>query len=89
MNELEEARLVINEVDAEMAKLFCRRMDAVRHVAAYKQAHGLPILNAGREAEVIARNAAQVPEEYRPYYEEFLRREMALSKEFQAALLDK
>ena len=37
-NELEQARREIDAVDAEMAALFCRRMDAVRRVAAYKQA---------------------------------------------------
>ena len=41
-NELEQARREIDAVDAEMAALFCRRMDAVRRVAAYKQARGLP-----------------------------------------------
>ena len=39
-NELEQARREIDAVDAEMAALFCRRMDAVRRVAAYKQARG-------------------------------------------------
>ena len=39
-NELEQARREIDAVDAEMAALFCRRMDAVRRVAAYKQAPG-------------------------------------------------
>ena len=36
---LDEARSEINEVDAEMAKLFVRRMRAVEKVAEYKYAH--------------------------------------------------
>ena len=53
-NELEQARREIDAVDAEMAALFCRRMDAVRRVAAYKQARGLPVLDASREEAVVA-----------------------------------
>ena len=37
MNLLEEARLEINTVDKEMAKLFERRMRASEKVAAYKK----------------------------------------------------
>ena len=54
-NELEQARREIDAVDAEMAALFCRRMDAVRRVAAYKQARGLPVLDASREEAVVAK----------------------------------
>ena len=49
-NELEQARREIDAVDAEMAALFCRRMDAVRRVAAYKQARGLSTQNASAAA---------------------------------------
>ncbi len=55
-NELEQARREIDAVDAEMAALFCRRMDAVRRVAAYKQARGLPVLDAAREEAVVDKN---------------------------------
>ena len=55
---LEEARQVISDCDHEMVALFERRMAAVREVAAYKMAEGLPVLDATREAEVLARNVA-------------------------------
>ena len=41
MDQLEQARGIINEVDKEMARLFVRRMEAVAMVAEYKKAHGL------------------------------------------------
>ena len=44
-NKLEEARNIINEVDAKMAELFCLRMQASRLVAEHKQQHGLPIFD--------------------------------------------
>ena len=40
MDKLTQARKRINEVDAEMAKLFCRRMEAVKDVLEYKREHG-------------------------------------------------
>ena len=38
--DLKESREVIRQVDEEMAKLFERRMEAVREVAAYKKERG-------------------------------------------------
>ena len=44
-SKLEEARIIINEVDAQMAELFVKRMRAAEMVCAYKKEHGLPILD--------------------------------------------
>lgn len=87
MNDLEKAREEINAADEAIAREFSARMEAVGAVAAYKKEHGLPIFNAAREEEVIARNAARVDEEIRPYYVRFLRDVMAISKEYQRYLL--
>ena len=46
---LEEARREINEVDAQMAELFVRRMRAAEKVAEYKKEHAIPILDVARE----------------------------------------
>ena len=81
---LEEARRIINEVDAEMAELFVRRMRAAEEVAAYKMEFGLPILDAAREAAVIERNSALIGDEVlREYYVEYLRHTMSLSRAYQ------
>ena len=42
MDKFEKARQSINEIDIEMAKLFEKRMEAVRDVAEYKKEKGLP-----------------------------------------------
>ena len=55
---LDEARQVINECDAQMVALFEKRMGAVREVALYKMEQGLPVFDSAREQEVIARNVA-------------------------------
>ena len=46
MNKLEEARKSINEIDAEIAKLFEKRMEASKLVAEYKKENGLSILDS-------------------------------------------
>lgn len=89
MNELDKARNIINATDAEMAKLFEQRMDAVRMVANYKKEHGIPVDDFAREALIIERNSEMiVSDEYRSYYVDFLRSTIDISKNFQHRLLD-
>lgn len=87
-NALDEARREINGIDREMAGLFARRMAAVARIAAYKKAHGLPICNSEREAEVLESNAAYVDAEIRPYYQRLLENMMAESRRYQHRLID-
>ena len=56
MSRLDQARAAINAVDAQMAKLFCQRMEAVKEIADYKQEQNLPVLDRTREEEVMKRN---------------------------------
>lgn len=89
MNELDRARETINRVDQKMAELFRERMEAVREIAAFKQERGLPIFDAEREKDVIARNAASYcDEETRSFYVSFLQDMMDVSKQFQHHLLE-
>lgn len=89
MTELEKARLTINEVDKEMARLFEKRMDAAKVVAEYKKLHGMQITDAAREAEVVKRNSALIEnEDYKSYYISFLQHNMDLSKNYQHRLLE-
>ncbi|MEE0946657.1 MAG: chorismate mutase [Acutalibacteraceae bacterium] len=87
MDKLSKARQEINRIDKEMAELFCQRMEAVKTVAEYKKERGLPILDSTREEEVIKNNSAFVKdEEIRAYYINFLRNNMAISRNFQNKL---
>lgn len=87
MNKLEQARENINTIDKQMADLFVQRMAAVRMVSEYKIEHGLPVLDATREEQVIARNSALVEDEtLRSYYVNFLRNNMGLSRQYQQLL---
>lgn len=89
MISLEEARKIINETDAQMANLFVKRMNASKEVALYKKQHGLQILDAKREEEVIAKNSKLIEDkEIREYYVNFLKSNMALSREYQERLMN-
>jgi monofunctional chorismate mutase len=86
---LEKGRAIINEVDAEMAHLFEKRMEAVRMIAAYKKEKQLPVLDPKREEENIARNSALIGDEaLRPYYAAFLRDMMKVSRSYQQRLME-
>ena len=85
---LKKARERICSIDRKMAELFCERMDAVRIVAEYKKEHGLPILDASREADLLARNLEYIDEfDIRSYYTGFLKSVIELSKQYQHRLL--
>lgn len=84
-----DARERIREIDAEMARLFCRRMQAVEEIAAYKKQQGMPVLDAQRERELIERNTALIEDAMLcPYYLRFLQNTMQLSREYQHAILE-
>lgn len=87
-NLLDEARKIINEVDAEMAGLFEKRMRAAEMVAEFKSTHGMKILDPRREQEVINKGAERINDEVlRSYYIEFLKNTMAISRSYQERLL--
>lgn len=86
-NKLEEARRIINEVDAQMAELFVRRMRAAEMVYEHKREYGLPILDREREHAVIEQNAALVEDEVlKGYYIDYQQHLMAVSRAYQNRL---
>ena len=52
--ELSEIRNRIDEIDSKLLPLFLERMEMSAKVAEYKKANSLPILNKGREREILA-----------------------------------
>ena len=87
MNELETARKIINDVDKQMAELFEKRMYASELVAKYKKEHGLSILDAAREKEVIRQNSEMIKNSvYQEYYAEFIKETMRISRSYQSRL---
>ena len=75
MDQLQQARAQIDEIDAKMAALFEQRMQAVGQVAQYKARTGKQVFDPAREALVLEKNTARVQNpELQPYYREFLKK---------------
>ena len=87
MDNLEEIRSRIDEVDAQMTSLFEQRMELVREIFAYKTAHGLTIVDPSREEEIIRQNASRITDsDIREYYVNFQREVLSLSRDWQLHL---
>lgn len=56
--ELSDYRKELDSIDAQMLELFKQRMNTVRGVAEYKKENKLPVLQQGREREILAAAAA-------------------------------
>ena len=68
--DIAEIRTKIDTIDNDMLQLFLQRMDLMRGVADYKNAHNLPIVDRAREREVLAKvmDKAGDMEEYAFYF---------------------
>ena len=89
MKTLLECREIINDIDPKMQELFISRMQTVKDVALYKMIHDLPIFDEKREAEIIERLSKDVSDELKPYYIEFIKAVMYISKEYQKTIIDR
>ena len=88
MKELENCREKINEIDTQIAKLFCERMEESKKVALYKKEHGLKITDEEREQFLIDRNSSLIEDDkMRSYYVSFLKNMMDVSKQYQYRLI--
>ena len=88
MDQLQQARAQIDEIDAKMAALFEQRMQAVGQVAQYKAHTGKQVFDPAREALVLEKNTARVQNpELQPYYREFLKKALAVSRAYQHVLI--
>ena len=87
MNSLESIRAKINKIDNSLAELFSLRMEAVVEVAKYKAERAMPIFDASREAEIIARNSALINDRTLvPHYIDFQNNLMRISRSYQVEL---
>ena len=54
MKDLSQLRQEINTIDRQLVALFEQRMAVTRQVGEYKLSQGLPVLDRGREEQVLA-----------------------------------
>lgn len=89
MNELEQSRKEINEIDSQMARLFERRMNICANIARYKKEHGLSVRDPAREEDLINKNKELIENaELEPYYVRFLRNNIDVSCEYQSKTIE-
>lgn len=85
---LENDRQEIDEIDAQIADLFERRFSIVRDIINYKIENRLPILDTGREKEIIDRNSSRVNnEDIRSYFRRVYTFMIDMSREYQDDVL--
>ena len=81
---LEAIRGQLDQIDDEMIRLFVQRMRLVSDVAAYKKENGLPILDTGRERQIINRVSLQAGEDLEHYAKLLYQTLFSVSRSYQA-----
>ena len=81
--DLQDYRAQLDQVDDQIAALFKQRMDIVRRVADYKKEHKTPVLNAGRERDILYRVTGECGEELQEYTKILFSTLLELSRDYQ------
>lgn len=89
MKDLKVLRAEIDVIDRQLVALFEQRMAVTEQVGRYKLAHGVPVLDRGREEQVLAGKVAllenkALSEDVTDLFEAI----MAISRRQQQKLLD-
>ena len=85
--DLSQVRVRIDEIDRELMRLFCERMDIAADVAAAKRETGKAVFDPARERQKLATVAGMVPQARRPQALALMNLLMSMSKAEQLALL--
>jgi len=85
--DLNETRGLIDCIDQRMADLFCQRMQLAAQVARYKKEHGLPVLNAAREREILASLSQRCGDELSSYAQVLYSTMFDVSRSYQRSLM--
>lgn len=86
--EIGQLREEIDKIDKEMLALFHKRMKVSTQIAEYKRQNDLPVYDAKREREKIAKTAAMAEEGMEDYAKNFMTELMDFSKCYQRQILD-
>ena len=89
MNNLDEARIKINEIDKQLIDLFKQRMELSKEIGLYKYDNNLPILDEARE-ELLKKNDLILLDDknLEKYYLMFLEGVLNSSKEYQKDIIN-
>ena len=89
MNNLDEARIKINEIDQKLIDLFKQRMELSKEIGLYKYENNLPILDESRE-EILKNKDLKLlnDKNLEKYYLMFLEGVLNSSKEYQKDIIN-
>jgi len=82
--DLNELRREIDQIDDQLVKLFCQRMDVSARVADYKREKNLPIFHPGRERAILQKVAEKAGPEMSNYTRVLYSMLFELSRSYQA-----
>lgn len=82
--DLNELRQEIDQIDDQLVKLFCQRMDVAARVADYKRENNLPIFHPGRERAILQKVADKAGPEMGNYTRVLYSMLFELSRSYQA-----
>lgn len=87
--DISEARVLIEEIDEQMAHLFEKRMQCAKAIAEYKQANGLPVKDLAREKNLIEKNCKYIEDPFMVgYYKNFLQSTIDVSCNYQDYIME-
>ena len=86
--DLKELRGQMDQIDDDLVKLFCRRMDVAAEIADYKKKHNLPILMPTREREKLQDVAEKAGPEMANYTRVLYSMLFELSRSYQSKRAD-
>jgi monofunctional chorismate mutase len=89
MNNLDEARIKINEIDKQLIDLFKKRMELSKEIGLYKFDNNLPILDEAREELLKKKDLILLDDKnLEKYYLMFLEGVLNSSKEYQKDIIN-
>ncbi|MCX4257051.1 MAG: chorismate mutase [Oscillospiraceae bacterium] len=87
--DLNELRNQIDSIDSDILELFAKRMEVCRKVAEYKKVNNLPVMQGGREKQIIERVRANSPEDLQDGAAMLFQNIMDISKCLQSAEIER
>ncbi len=82
--DIQDLRGQIDQIDDELVRLFCQRMEIAAQIAAYKKEHNLPILVPAREREKLQDVAEKAGPKMADYTAKLYEALFSLSRAYQS-----
>ena len=86
--DIKDYRDRLDEIDAQLAELFCRRMEICGEIATWKKENGKPIFDKNREREKLNSVVKMGDPKFEPHLRGLFRSMMGYSRSYQHKLTD-